>query len=520
MKNEFLENAVFYEVYPTSFYDSNGDGVGDIKGITAKLDYISSLGANGIWLNPCFESPFKDGGYDISDYYKIDKKFGSLNDIKELFDEAKKRGIKILLDLVMGHTSIEHPWFTESQKHEKNPYSGTYIWKPLGNPAENKDGQFLSGLSERGEMFRINFYAMQPALNYGYYKPDKSWQDAIDAEAPKANRQKLVDVCLYWLGMGAAGFRVDMANYMIKNDRNGQGNIAFWNDIIPRIKERYPESIFVSEWFHPKRAVGKSSFDIDFSGGYFIYYTGIRGEPESFSRNSYLGENGKNFFIGIKKIFADMNAAKARGYAAVTLGNHDRERMSLGRSFDAMKAAFAFHMTMPHVPFVYYGDEVGMSYQHIKSKDGGYGRTGSRTPMQWDNTKNRGFSTVDEDKLYLPVEADTQRCVGVQANDENSLLNTVKKLAALKRNLTALRSSAPIKVISKNFSGNPFIYKRVGEKDEVITILCPKKTPVTFGIKRIGDLKNYEIISNNMTFENEKCTSEGEGFAVLYRYLK
>ncbi|MDR3263464.1 MAG: glycosylase [Clostridiales bacterium] len=517
MKYGFLENAVFYEVYPTSFYDSDGDGVGDIRGIIQKLDYISALGANGIWLNPCFESPFMDGGYDVSDYNNVGKRFGTNADMKELFDKAKDKGIRIILDLVMGHTSVRHRWFEESQKDEKNLHTGTYIWKPLGNPAESRDGQFISGMSEKEAMFRINFYAMQPALNYGYYKPKEHWQDATDADAPKQNRQRLIDVCKYWLAMGASGFRVDMANYMVKNDKGGRGNIAFWNAVIPEIKKDYPDGIFVSEWFNPKRAVGKSSFDVDFSGGYFMYNIGYGETPENFSKNTYLGERSKHFIAGIVPVYYAIKNTAKKGYAAVTLGNHDRERASLGRSFDQMKAAFAFHLTIPHIPFIYYGDEVGMSYQNIKTKDGGYKRTGSRTPMQWTNGKNRGFSAADTDKIYLPTEADAQRCVEAQSGADASLLETVKKLAGLKRTLKALRVESPFKVMSINLSGNPFIYKRVSDTDEVITILCPKKEEKTFGIRRLGDLSRYEIISNNIEFKDGKAVSKGEGFAVLYR---
>ncbi|MDR2091007.1 MAG: glycosylase [Clostridiales bacterium] len=562
MKYDWLESAVFYEVYPTSFYDSDGDGTGDIRGIIEKLDYIKDLGANGIWLNPCFESPFQDGGYDISDYYTAGKKFGTNKDMKELFEKAEKMGIKILLDLVMGHTSIRHPWFEESQKDEKNEHTKTYIWKPMDNPAESKSGQFLCGMSERPEMFRVNYYSIQPAINYGYYKPKEGWQDAANAPAPMKNRERLIDVCKFWLAMGAAGFRVDMANHMIKNDPKRKGNIEFWNDVIPRIKAEFPDAVFVSEWFNPSQSVQKSSFDIDFSSGYFLYYKWCGNNLENFSKTAYLGENGEDFIPAITQIYAAGAKVKKRGYQAITLGNHDRHRMSLGRSFDQMKTAFAFHLTMPHVPFIYYGDEIGMSYNRdIKSKDGGYHRTGSRTPMQWTNGKNRGFSTADEKDLYLPVEkfgtetaenekgkaggadktaadkiteskiaengAAESKSVNInnaaahsvesQTGDKNSLLETVRELIGLKRKLKCLRAESPYKLLSFNLSGLPHIYKRTSDADEVIVILYPKKEEKTFSIKKLGDISGYKIISNNMEFQGEKCLSKGEGFAVLYR---
>ncbi|MDR2046684.1 MAG: glycosylase [Clostridiales bacterium] len=518
MKSEWLESAVFYEVYPTSFYDSDGDGVGDIKGIIQKLDYIKDLGANGIWINACFSSPFRDGGYDVTDYYSVDKRFGDNRDMEELFAEADRRGIRVLLDLVMGHTSIEHPWFAESQKAEKNEYTDAYIWKPMGNPAETKSGQFLSGLSEREEMFRINYYAIQPALNYGYHKPKARWQQAVDADAPMKNRERLIDVCRFWLRKGAGGFRVDMANYMVKDDKKREGNIAFWNDVIPRVKSEFPESVFVSEWFNPYQAVKRSAFDIDFTSGYFLYSIWDRGVPENFSREAYFGESGKHFFEGIAQIYGAMAAVKKKGYQAITLGNHDRQRMSLGRSFDQMKAAFAFHLTMPHVPFIYYGDEVGVSYRSdIKSKDGGYRRTGARTPMQWNNSKSRGFSSADESGLYLPVESDERRSVAAQEGAEDSLLETVRKLAALKRSLKCLRASGSYKLLTYNLSGLPYIYKRKSDADEVIAVFYPKKEKKSFRVKRLGDLSGYGVISGNMEFKNGRCMTDGEGFAVFYR---
>ncbi|MDR1940597.1 MAG: glycosylase [Clostridiales bacterium] len=521
MKYDWLESAVFYEVYPTSFYDSNGDGVGDIAGIIQKLDYIKELGANGIWLNPCFESPFGDGGYDVSDYCKVDGRFGTNADMEELFAEAKKRGIKIILDLVMGHTSITHPWFRASQKDEKNQYTDAYIWKDFSNPAEIRDGQFLGGMSEREGMFRVNYYAIQPALNYGYLKPKARWQQAMDAEAPMKNRQRLIDVCKFWLGMGASGFRVDMANYMVKDDPKREGNIAFWNDVIPKIKQEYPESIFVSEWFNSRQSVKKSAFDIDFTGGYFLYSVWPGNDPaerENFSKNAYLGENAKRFFSGIVQIYSAAKNVKSKGYQAITLGNHDRERASLGRSFDQLKAAFAFHLTMPHVPFIYYGDEVGMSYNTtVKSKDGGYKRTGSRTPMQWSNQKNRGFSAAEPSALYLPTESDPARCVEAQAGADGSLYETVKKLVALRRKLRSLRADGGFKLLSLNVSGLPFIYKRVSDADETVVILYPKKQAASFSVKKLGDLSRYDIISNNIEFKDGKAMVSGEAFAVLYR---
>ena len=164
---QWLDNAVFYEIYPQSFKDSNADGIGDFQGIISKLDYIAELGCTAIWMNPCFESPFGDAGYDVSDYYKAAPRYGTNEDLKQLFDEVHKRNMHILLDLVPGHTSVAHPWFQESMKAEKNEYTDRYIWtdsiwkEPTGYGS-------LRGISDRDGSCAVNFFSHQPALNYGF----------------------------------------------------------------------------------------------------------------------------------------------------------------------------------------------------------------------------------------------------------------------------------------------------------------------------------------------------------------
>ncbi|MBQ9347947.1 MAG: glycosylase, partial [Oscillibacter sp.] len=167
MAAKWLKDAVFYEIYPQSFFDSNGDGIGDLNGITAKLDYVKSLGCSAIWLNPCFDSPFKDAGYDVRDYRKVAPRYGANEDLVRLFETAHQKGIRVLLDLVPGHTSEEHPWFLESKKAELNEYSDRYIW--TGNWFQGAQGlRYISGEAERDGAYIINFFKSQPALNYGF----------------------------------------------------------------------------------------------------------------------------------------------------------------------------------------------------------------------------------------------------------------------------------------------------------------------------------------------------------------
>ena len=176
MANQWLKDAVFYEIYPQSFYDTNRDGIGDINGIIEKLDYIESLGCNALWINPCFDSPFHDAGYDVRDYKKVAPRYGTNNDLYRLFSEAHSKGIRVLLDLVPGHTSEEHPWFQASQSADQpNEFSNRYIWTDRWF-AGCADLPYIAGEAERSGTYIINFFKCQPALNYGFLKPREPWQ--------------------------------------------------------------------------------------------------------------------------------------------------------------------------------------------------------------------------------------------------------------------------------------------------------------------------------------------------------
>ena len=214
---QWLKDAVFYEIYPQSFQDTNGDGIGDFQGITGKLDYIRDLGCNALWINPCFDSPFKDAGYDVRDYKKAAPRYGTNEDLYHLFEEAHKRGIRVLLDLVPGHTSEEHEWFTMSQKAETNEYSNRYIW--TNHCFEGAKGfPYIGGESERSGVYVLNFFKCQPALNYGFLDPKEPWQLPTDHPDCAATREAMKDVMRFWLDRGCDGFRVDMAASLVKND--------------------------------------------------------------------------------------------------------------------------------------------------------------------------------------------------------------------------------------------------------------------------------------------------------------
>ena len=197
--SKWLDNAVFYEIYPQSFNDTNADGIGDFQGIIEKLDYIKELGCNAIWINPCFLSPFGDAGYDVADYCRVAPRYGTNEDLKRVFEEAHKRDMHVLLDLVPGHTSVEHPWFKESMKADRNEFTDRYVW--TNNVWEAPEGMgSLRGISERDGACASNFFSNQPALNYGFYQPDpeKPWQQSFDDEGPQATLAAMEDVMRFW----------------------------------------------------------------------------------------------------------------------------------------------------------------------------------------------------------------------------------------------------------------------------------------------------------------------------------
>ncbi|OPJ58015.1 alpha-amylase family glycosyl hydrolase [Clostridium oryzae] len=252
----WLDNAVFYEIYPQSFMDTNSDGIGDIRGIIKKLDYIKELGCNAIWLNPCFTSPFADAGYDVSDYYTIAPRYGTNDDIKELFEKVHEKRMHIILDLVPGHTSTEHYWFKESMKASENKYTHRYIWTD-NIWKDFKDVTSIAGcirgISDRNGSCAVNFFSTQPALNYGFANPKEPWQFSVDSQEAIGTREAMKDVMRFWLKMGCDGFRVDMAGSLVKNDEGSKETIKLWQNFRSFMDKEFPEAALISEWGEPDK---------------------------------------------------------------------------------------------------------------------------------------------------------------------------------------------------------------------------------------------------------------------------
>ena len=466
---EWLDNAVFYEIYPQSFRDTNADGIGDFNGIIEKLDYIKELGCTALWLNPCFLSPFGDAGYDVEDYYTVAPRYGTNEDLVHLFEEAHKRQMHVLLDLVPGHTAVTCKWFKESMKAEKNQYTDRYVWTDSAwESPENM--ATIRGISDRDGSCVVNFFSHQPALNYGFYQPDpsKKWQQPMDAEGPMATREELKNIIRFWLSLGCDGFRVDMAGSLVKNDVDGKGTIALWQDIREFLDEEFPAAAMVSEWGEPdKSLIGGFHMDFLLHFGPSHYNDLFRCEEPYFSRR---GKGSAKEFVA--KYCENYAKTNGRGLICIPSGNHDMDRLARTLDPEEMKIAFAFLLSMPGAPFIYYGDEIGMRYvENLTSVEGGYNRTGSRSPMQWNTSANAGFSSAPSEKLYVPVDPDRNRPNAEnEMADDTSLYSEVKRLIALRMAHPALQSMAAIHFLS---DGDPLIYERTCDEEKLLVIIHP-----------------------------------------------
>ncbi len=485
MSPSWLQDAVFYEIYPQSFYDTNGDGIGDLPGITEKLPYVKSLGCNALWLNPCFDSPFRDAGYDVRDYKKIAPRYGTNEDMARLLQKAHELGIRVLLDLVPGHTSEEHPWFQASAQAEPNEFSGRYIW--TNGAFERGDGMpFIGGDYPRFGTYIINFFKCQPALNYGCRERHCPWQQSICSPDALATREAMKDVMRFWLDMGCDGFRVDMAESLVQNDGNDHlGTQEVWRDIAGTIHREYPEAALISEWNRPELAL-RCGFDMDF----YLQWDGngyssmMRDYKLNWEQSSYLGNGSyfsKNSGSDVSRFLEDYlpkyHYTQDKGLWCLITCNHDTPRPSAGLDEKERRLAYAWIFTMPGAPFLYYGDEIGMDYRCLPSKEGGYHRTGSRTPMQWDDSANQGFSAGRAEDLYLPVEGNNAHTVKAQEADENSLLHFVRRLIRLRHEEKALQNYSPFAVYSAQPGSRLFAYKRgkllVALNPGAETLSCP-----------------------------------------------
>lgn len=494
--------------------DSDGNGIGDLPGIISKLDYIRDLGVTAIWLNPVYVSGWTDGGYDVIDFYRVDPRFGTNSDMVALTREAHARGIKVCLDLVAGHTSDRNEWFLQSKSGKDLRYSDYFIWTDeiseedqeqirlrhqQEDPAASTIGRFVEANAPRAKYYQKNYYESQPALNYGYANPDPNhpWEQPVDAPGPRATRQELKNIMSFWFDKGIDGFRVDLASSLIKNDEPDKAETSkLWHEMREWRDANYPECVLIAEWFNPQQSI-PAGFDIDFFRAGGPRRPGNAGPKVNLTDEStpdspaYFDLTGKGsirtFVENYEKAF---RATKDLGYISFPTGNHDNPRISVGNRTDPkqLKVALTMFLTLPGIPLIYYGDEIGMKYlPDIAPKEGSRDRAGTRTPMQWDGTPTAGFSTAALEDLYFPVDTENGRIsVAAQAEDPNSLLNYVKNLLLLRREYPALGNLGDWQYIGNPDQPYPMIYKRFLDGETFVVAINPSAKAVSATLPDIG----------------------------------
>jgi alpha-glucosidase len=482
-------DGIIYQIYPRSYADSNNDGIGDLAGITAKLDYLAALGIDAIWLSPIYPSPDVDFGYDVADYTAIDPKFGSMKDFDKLVKEARKRDIHIILDLVLNHTSDQHPWFQEALSAKDNPYHDWYIWKdplPEGTPPNNWTSVFGGSAWEYVPELDQYYYHM-------FYKeqPDVNWRNP-------AVRQAMLDVFRFWLKKGVSGFRLDVFNCYFKDeafrdnprtfglrafDRQQHIHDISQPEMFPLLNEirgildQFKETYVVGETFlaDPKHTAAycgeeklHAAFNFDFAEN--------RWHPQRF----------------LESALSWYSALSEKAWPNNFLSNHDMPRAAtrycFGEDDRRAKVAAAMLLTLKGTPFLYYGEEIGLRDIPIRKKADvkdpigktfwpfHKGRDGCRAPMHWDGTLHAGFSTSDP---WLPVHQNyPRRNVTSQTSDPDSMLNFVKKVIALRKAEPALQRGDFIPLVEK--PRRILAYLRSLEDDQILVVLNFSSHQVSF----------------------------------------
>jgi alpha-glucosidase len=443
------QSAVIYEIYPRSFQDTNADGIGDLRGIMARLPYVAELGIDAIWICPIFPSPMADFGYDIANYTDIDPLFGTLQDFDELAAAARQHGVRVILDLVPNHTSDEHPWFLQSRSSRENIRRNWYLWHepgPDGAPPNNWLSDFGGSAWQYDAATRQYYYHAFLAR-----QPDLNWRNA-------EVRAAIYNVMRFWLRRGVDGFRVDVLWHLIKDDqfRNNPPNPQFTPDkppheaLIPlyttdrpEMEQVIAEMRAVIDEFPERVLIGEIYLPVERLVAY--YGRDLKGAHLPFNFSLLTAQwNART----IAKLIDEYEAAlPPRGWPNWVLGNHDKPRIATRIGPEQARIAAMLLLTLRGTPTIYYGEEIGMAQGKIPPErvrdpfaknvpDLNVGRDGCRTPMQWDDSRNAGFSTAAP---WLPL-ADNYREENVEAQRRNkaSLLNLYRRLIALRRSRAAL----------------------------------------------------------------------------------
>jgi alpha-glucosidase len=501
LADPWWKHAVIYEIYPRSFQDTDGNGIGDINGITARLDYLQELGVDAIWITPMYPSPQVDFGYDISNYEAIDPQYGTIADFDRLVSEAKKRNIRIIMDWVPNHTSDQHPWFVQSRSSRNNPKRDWYIWrdgKGPGQPPNNWQSWFGHSAwtydDKTSQWYYHYFYVQQPDLN---------WRN------PEV-RKAMYDVLRFWLDRGVSGFRMDAVSRLFEDpnlhdDPILPGTNAFGD---PNIEHKYTQDLpEVHDVLREVRALVDSYPGNPVLIGEadepnildLVKMYGPNDDEEQLPMDFQLADLNKLSVPDFRRLLDEIEFNPARGQPYFFFSNHDQSR-TWDRYGDGVhndqiaKLMAALLLTTHATPQLYYGEEIGMRtttptrVEDVKDPVGrtGWpkdkGRDGERTPMQWNTSRDAGFSTAAKTWLPIPPSADRYN-VATETHEPNSILNFYRRLILLRRQVVALRYGAYLAVNRDDDNVLAYLREGVAGSPSVLVALNMTDQPRTVSFK-------------------------------------
>lgn len=543
--NTWWKEGVLYQIYPQSFKDTDGDGFGDFRGVIEKLDYLESLGITMVWMNPFFESPLVDNGYDVSDYRAILPRYGTMEDFQEMLDGMHKRGIKFVLDVVVNHSSDQHEWFKQSRSSRDNPFRNYYHWWP----AEKGDPPYRRSLFDPEGAWEYD------ALTNSYYlhyfadaQPDLNWEN------PKV-RQEVYDIMKFWAGKGVDGFRMDAFQFASKDTtfpvwpEGHEKDFAKWYGMRPQLhdylKEMYKEVIEPYGVFAVAEGAGstfKDAHDLvdedrkELQTAYHFEYVDMSRTTDGYKLSDF-----KEVFTRWDKEFSE------KGWLAVFLSNHDNSRLvnrfgNPSPEFRTLSTQMlnTFILSMRGTPYTYYGDELGMTnidmptieeyvdvaaigdYQMAKAQGKDldefmtqlnyYSRENGRTPMQWDANENAGFTTgtpwkrVNENYHEINVAA--------QEKDSNSVLSHFKKMVKLRNDNKVLVYGA-YQILQAEHP-DIYAYTRTLDDQKMLVLLNFTDHSASIELPEINSIQETHINNyKTLSIENEKIVLEPYQAVIL-----
>jgi maltose alpha-D-glucosyltransferase/alpha-amylase len=452
---DWYKTAVFYEIHLRGFFDGNGDGSGDFRGLAEKLDYLQWLGIDCIWLLPMFESPLRDGGYDISDFYAVHPDYGTMDDVKAFIDAAHERGIRVIADLVMNHTSSDHAWFQESRQSKDNPKADWYVWSDTDQLYQEARIIFTDTEPSnwtwdpvRGQYYWHRFFAHQPDLNY---------------DNPEVH-EAMLDALRFWLDLGLDGFRLDAVPYLYERPGTNGENLpethAFLKKVRATVDAEYPDRVLLAEANQWPEDVVEYFGDGDECHMAFHFpvmprmFMAVRREVatpiyEILERTPDIPENCQwgLFLRNHDELTLEMVTDEERDYMYAEYAKDPRMKLNLGirrrlaplldNGRDEIALMTAIMFSLPGSPVLYYGDEIAMG-DNVYLGD----RDGVRTPMQWTGDRNGGFSRADFAQLYAPPLMDP--VYGYQAVNVEAQLRTPSSLLRWLKRFISLRKEHPV----------------------------------------------------------------------------